>query len=208
MKYSEIAFSDASKRFQERFGSRVSYARMENHYTPDGLTESETEFISHQDNFYIATIGENGFPYIQFRGGPKGFLKVIDNQTLGFIDFRGNMQYVSAGNLTTNNKASLILLDQAAKARLKIYAEVEIKELNQDAALYEKLNLPDYKFKPERIFILHIKAFDWNCPQHITERYTLEEIREELAEHNEYIKALRAENERLKTELNNRNIKK
>jgi predicted pyridoxine 5'-phosphate oxidase superfamily flavin-nucleotide-binding protein len=201
MNYAEIAFSDASKRFQERYGSRASYARMEQFKNPDGLTEYEMDFISHQDNFYMATNGKDGFPYIQFRGGPKGFLKVLDDKTLGFVDFGGNKQYISVGNLTTNNKVALFLLDQAAKARLKIYAEAEILEVKGNTELFERLELGDYKYRPERMIVLHVKAYDWNCPQHITERYTLEEISEEFLAQHEYIDRLRAENERLKAEL-------
>jgi len=193
MNYSAIAFSEASKRFQERYGSRVSYARMEPYKITDGLTDDELHFIAHQDNFYMSTIGENGYPYIQFRGGPKGFLKAIDHETLGFIDFGGNKQYITVGNLATNNKAALFLLDQAAKTRLKIYAEAQVLEI--------KLDLPDYKFRPERIILLHVKAYDWNCPQHITERYTLEEIQEEFMAQHEYINKLRAENALLKQQL-------
>ena len=204
MNYAEMAFSDASKRFQERYGSRASYARMELFKNPDGLTEYEIDFISHQDNFYMATNGKDGYPYIQFRGGPKGFLKVLDDQTLGFVDFGGNKQYISIGNLTTNNKVALFLLDQAAKTRLKIYAEAEIVEINDNPELFEKLELGDYKHRPERLLVLHVKAYDWNCPQHITERYTLEEISAEFAAQHEYINKLRAENERLRAELNNR----
>jgi predicted pyridoxine 5'-phosphate oxidase superfamily flavin-nucleotide-binding protein len=203
MNYAEIAFSDASKRFQERYGSRASYARMEQFKNPDGLTENEMDFISHQDNFYMATNGKDGFPYIQFRGGPSGFLKVLDDQTLGFVDFGGNKQYISVGNLTTNNKVALFLLDQAAKARLKIYAEAEILEIKDNTELFERLAPGDYKYRPERMIVLHVKAYDWNCPQHITERYTLEEISAEFLAQHEYINRLRAENESLKAQLNN-----
>jgi uncharacterized protein len=203
MNYAEIAFSDASKRFQERYGSRASYARMEQLKNPDGLTEDEADFISHQDNFYMATNGKDGFPYIQFRGGPKGFLKVLDDQTLGFIDFGGNKQYISVGNLTTNNKVALFLLDQASKTRLKIYAEAEMLEIKDNTELFDKLDPGDYKYRPERIIILHVKAYDWNCPQHITERYTLEEISAEFVAQHEYINKLRMENERLKAQLKN-----
>ena len=193
MNYHELAFSDASKRFQERYGSRVSYARMEPYKTTDGLTENEIDFIAQQDNFYLSTIGENGYPYIQFRGGPKGFLKVLDAQTLGFIDFGGNKQYISVGNLATNNKAALFLLDQAAKVRLKIFADAEVLEMEENPVLFDKLNLDNYKFRPERIIKLKVKGYDWNCPQHITERYTLAEIQNEFMAQNEYINKLRAE---------------
>lgn len=198
MNYSSIAFSEASKKIQEKAGSRVNYARMEKQPQEDGLTENEIDFISERDGFYMATVGDNGFPYIQFRGGPKGFLKVLDGKRLGFIDFRGNMQYISAGNLATNNKVALILMDYAAKARLKIYAEAEIVELKDDPALLNQLNIADYKFRPERMMVLHIKAFSWNCPQHITPRYTLEEIEEGFASQLEHIASLEAEIKELK----------
>ena len=201
MNYPKTAFSEASKRFQERYGSRAGYARMETYRDTDGLTDDERNFISHQDNFYMATIGENGFPYIQFRGGPKGFLKVLDDKTLGFIDFGGNKQYISIGNLATNNKVSLFLLDQAAKARLKIYAEAKVLEIDDNPELFDKLDLDNYKFRPERIIVLNITAYDWNCPQHITERYTLEEIQDEFMAQHEYIEKLRAENVALKKRL-------
>lgn len=178
MNYSTMAFSAAAKRMQEKAGSRASYARMEQQRYTEGMTENEVAFISERDSFYMATVGENGFPYIQFRGGPKGFLKVVDEKRLGFIDFRGNMQYISIGNLTTNNKVALILLDYPTKTRLKIYAEAEMVELKNDPALFKQLNLENYKFRAERILLLHVKAYDWNCPQHITPRYTLEEIAE------------------------------
>ncbi len=201
MNYGKIAFSEASKNFQERYGSRASHARMEQFKNPEGLTENEEDFIANQDNFYMATLGSNGFPYIQFRGGPKGFLKMLDEKTLGFIDFGGNKQYISAGNMMTNNKVALFLLDQAAKARLKIYAEAEVLEIENNEDLFYKLKLDGYKHQPERIILLHVKAYDWNCPQHITERYTLEEISEEFSAQHEYITKLRAENARLKEQL-------
>jgi len=201
MNYHEIAFSDASKHFQERYGSRASYARMEQFKFTDGLTDSEIDFISLQDNFFFATVGENNFPYIQFRGGPRGFLKVVDDQTLGFIDFGGNKQYISVGNISTNNKVSLFLLDQAAKTRLKIYAEARVLEITDNPELFDKLNPGDYKFRPERIIVLDVKAYDWNCPQHITERYTIEEIQHEFMAQHEYINKLREEIALLKTKL-------
>ncbi|WPU91199.1 pyridoxamine 5'-phosphate oxidase family protein [Mucilaginibacter sabulilitoris] len=201
MNYSKIAFTDAVKSFQERYGSRASYSRMEAHRYSDGFTESETEFIAHQDNFYMATISESGYPYIQFRGGPRGFLKVLDQETLGFVDFGGNKQYISTGNLATNNKVSLFLLDQAAKARLKIFAEASVLSIEDNTELFDKLAPADYKFKPERIILFKVKGYDWNCPQHITARYTLEEIQDEFTAQHEYINKLRTENAALKAQL-------
>jgi predicted pyridoxine 5'-phosphate oxidase superfamily flavin-nucleotide-binding protein len=204
MNYAQIAFTDAVKDFQQRYGSRASYDRQEQFKYTDGFTESEEDFIAQQDNFYMATISESGYPYTQFRGGPKGFLKVLDHETLGFIDFGGNKQYISAGNLATHNKVALFLLDQAAKARLKIFAEASVLNIEGNTELYNKLNLEDYKFKAERIIMLKVKAYDWNCPQHITPRYTLEEIQNEFLAQHDYINKLRNENAELKARLSSK----
>ncbi len=202
MNYSTLAFSEAAKKIQEKAGSRMNYARMEKQSYTDGLSENENEFISQRDSFYMSTIGENGFPYIQFRGGPKGFLKVLDKTRLGFIDFRGNRQYVSVGNLVTNNKVALILLDYPTRTRLKIYAEAEIVELKDHPKLFDSLNLTDYKFTPERMMVLHVKAYDWNCPQHITPRYTMEEIAEAFSSQLNHIARLEEEIKILKSGSN------
>ncbi len=154
--------------------------------------------IERRNSFYLASYGANDFPYIQHRGGPKGFLKVLDSQTLGFLDFTGNKQYISVGNAQTHNKVALILVDYPARARLKIYVEMEILSLEGNAKLKRKLELDDYKYKPERIILFHIKAFDWNCPQHITPRFTQEEIEKAFAPQNEYIKSLEEEVKRLR----------
>lgn len=182
MNYAKLAFTDAIKKIQEQQGSRKSYERMERFNSKEGLTPNEIGMIESRDSFYLASIGENGFPYIQHRGGPKGFLKVITPKTLGFLDFSGNMQYISVGNIATNNKVSLILMDYPQRARLKIYAEVAIHTLEDDPNLTKSLSLENYKHRPERIMVFHIKAFDWNCPQHITPRYTAEEVDAILAE--------------------------
>ncbi len=191
--YSEIAFSNASKLLQEQFGSRVNYARVEQNSLFKGLTENEIEFIAERDSFYLATVGENGYPYIQHRGGPKGFVKVLDNRRLGFIDFKGNMQYVSIGNLATNDKVALFFMDYKQKTRLKMYAKAEIVDLSNDMELFKTLHLNDYKFRPERMMVLNIEAYDWNCPQHITPRYTVDEIELALEPQKEYIRKLETE---------------
>ncbi len=174
--FAEIAFGDAAKKLQEQNGSRKNYEQVEKYQIRNGLTDNEISFIEDRDSFYMATVGENGFPYIQHRGGPKGFVKVLDSKRIAFIDFKGNMQFITVGNLASNNKIALIMVDYVAKARLKIYATAEIVELKEDAGLYDFLDLKNYKFRPDRMMILHIEAFDWNCPQHITARYTVEEI--------------------------------
>ncbi len=155
-----------------------------------GLSETEAEFISERDGFYLATVGENGFPYVQYRGGPAGFLTVLDSQTLGFLDLRGNRQYVSTGNLTTHPKAAIILMDYARRARLKLFARIEVLALDHDPALTSRLqfNRPEGgPAKAERVLLLHVEAYDWNCPQHITPRYTAEEIRPLLTKYQQQI---------------------
>ena len=199
--FATLAFTGAVKAMQEKAGSRSSYARMERDSYVDGLTENEIDFIAQRDSFYMASIGENGFPYIQHRGGPRGFVKVLDAKRIGFIDFRGNMQYISIGNMATNNNIALIMVDYPARARLKILAKAEVIELKDDPALYELLDLEDYKFKPERMIVLHIEAYDWNCPQHITPRYTVQDIEAAFGGQRDQITTLQAEVKALKNKL-------
>jgi len=201
MNYSELAFTDAIKNLQDRLGSRLSYERMEKVSFVDGLTDYETEYIAQIDSFYLASIGENGYPYIQHRGGPKGFIRVIDKETIGIVDFVGNRQYISAGNISKNAKVSLILLSYPLKTRLKIYAEAEIIELTEDSSLYDFLRPKGYKFKPERIMLFKVKAYDWNCPQHINPKYSIEEVQEILAPQQQYIQQLEDELKTLKEKL-------
>ena len=199
--FAEIAFTDAVKKLQEKNGSRRGYDRMEKFGVVDGLTDNEINFIEDRDSFYMASIGENEFPYIQHRGGPKGFLKVLDSKQLGFIDFTGNKQYISTGNITTNKNVSLIMLDYPSRARLKIYAKAEVVELIDEPALYESLDLNDYKFRPERMMVFHIEAYDWNCPQHITPRYTVDELNEAFLPQQNYIAKLETEINELKEKI-------
>jgi len=196
--FAEIAFSDAAKELQKKYGSRNSYARMEKFNEVHGLTDGEFSFIKNQNSFYLSSIGSNGFPYIQHRGGPNGFLKVLDSKRVGFIDFSGNKQYVSVGNIATNAKVSLIMIDYPRKARLKIYATAEVVELEDNTELYDLLDLDDYKFRPERMLVLHIEAYDWNCPQHITPRYTVDELEEAMIPQQNYIAKLEKEIKTLK----------
>ena len=201
MNYAKLAFTESIKKLQEQHGSRSNYERMEKFTSTEGLTQREIQLIAQRDSFYTASLGENEFPYIQHRGGPKGFLKVLDPNTLGFLDFSGNMQYISVGNIQTNNKVSLILVDYPHRSRFKIYAEAEIKSIKEHPELAEQLALDGYKHKPERIILYHIKAFDWNCPQHITPRYTVEEINSAIATEKAYMEQLESENTQLKEQL-------
>jgi uncharacterized protein len=198
MNYAKLAFSEAIQKLQEKYGSRPNYARMEKMGDRVGLDSQEMQFIAQIDSFYMASIGENGFPYIQFRGGPKGFLKVLDEERIAFLDFRGNMQFISLGNLTKNNRVALILLDYPSKTRLKIYAEAQVLALEENLELAEKLKIENYKAKPERIIVLKIKAFDWNCQQHISPRYTVAQIQEVFEAQQAYIQQLEEELKKLK----------
>lgn len=197
--FAEIAFTESVKAQQEKYGSRRSYARMEAQARGTELSFAEADFIAERDSFYLSTVGENGYPYVQFRGGPKGFLKALDARTLAYADFRGNLQYISVGNLTRNDRAALILMDYAQRRRLKIYARIEVIEAKDAPELIAQLQDPRYNAQIERAMILHVEAFDWNCPQHITQRFTLEEIRELNAPLYEQVAKLEAEIERLKT---------
>ena len=175
--FTQLAFTDSVKKEQQYYGTRKSYARMETAAKDHQLTSRETGFILDRDGFYMATVGENGWPYVQYRGGPKGFLKVLDETTLAYADFRGNGQYISTGNIKAGNRAALILMDYANRKRLKIWTEVSITQAQENAALLKQLEMPEYSARVERLVVLNIQAYDWNCPQHITPRYTLDEIR-------------------------------
>jgi predicted pyridoxine 5'-phosphate oxidase superfamily flavin-nucleotide-binding protein len=199
--FAEIAFTDAVKKLQEKHGSRKGYERIEKFSEVNGLTDQEMSFINNRDSFYLASIGVKEFPYVQHRGGPKGFVKVLDSKRIGFIDFIGNKQYVSAGNIGTNNKVALIMIDYPTRTRLKIFAKAEIVQLKDAPELYKQLNLEDYKFRPEQILIFHIEAYDWNCPQHITPRYTVAEINDAFLPQQEYIVKLEAEIVKLKEQI-------
>jgi predicted pyridoxine 5'-phosphate oxidase superfamily flavin-nucleotide-binding protein len=198
-KFFDITFTQSVKAAQEHYGSRRKFARSETGGSDFfGLTDAETEFISQRDGFYMATVGEDGYPYIQFRGGPQGFLKILDENTLGFADFRGNLQYISIGNLHANDRAALLLMDYANRRRLKILARVQVTDAREAPELIEQLAVQNYQASIERAMILRVEAFDWNCPQHITERFTIEEIRVITQPLDERIKKLEAENQRLR----------
>lgn len=201
MNYSALAFSDGIKAIQERMGSRNAYERVEKMSFTDGLTAVESGFIAEMDSFYMASSGENEYPYIQHRGGPKGFIRVIDAQTIGIVDFSGNRQYISVGNITNNPKVSLILVSYPLRARLKIYAEAEIVAISDNPELFELLKPEDYQFKPERLLLFHIKAYDWNCPQHITPRYSPADIEQITKFQDVYIQSLEKEIEMLREKV-------
>ena len=174
--FTHFAFTDSVRQAQQRYGTRKAYARMEGVPGSNALTAREGAFIESRDSFYLATVGDNGWPYVQFRGGPPGFLRVLDETTLGYADFRGNGQYISTGNLQSGGRAAMILMDYPARQRLKLWVEVDIIEAGDDAELLRRLSLPDYSAQIERLLLLRVQAYDWNCPRHITPRYTAEEF--------------------------------
>lgn len=172
---SDIAFTSTVKKLQEKNGSRKSYAQME---TGRGwlkeLTPPIIDFVKKRDSFYMGTSNPEGQPYIQHRGGAPGFLKILDPTTIAFADFSGNRQYISVGNLADNPKAFLFLMDYPNKTRVKIWGEAHVE--TEDATLMESLTMEDYPAKVERAIIFKIKAVDVNCPQHIVQRYTSDEL--------------------------------
>jgi predicted pyridoxine 5'-phosphate oxidase superfamily flavin-nucleotide-binding protein len=201
MSFGTIAFTPLVKKLQERYGSRRQYERMESAESHDRFTEFEKDFLGGRDSFYWATTSAAGWPYVQHRGGPKGFLKVIDDRTLAFADFRGNRQYITTGNLQSDDRVAMILVDYPRQARLKILGRVEIFEGEAAEAWLERVQVPGYKAVVERVFVIHVEAFDWNCPQHITPRYTEAEIREGVREMEQRVEKLEQENKALREEL-------
>lgn len=200
--FGSLVFTPVIQALQERYGSRRQYARRETSpISQEELGPSESEFLAECDSFYMASVGSSGWPYVQHRGGSKGFLKVIDKHTVAFADFRGNKQYVSTGNLTTDNRVALLLVDYPRQARLKILGHVKILEGEEAKDWIERLRNPSYDAIVERVFVIHVAAFDWNCTQHITPRFTEEQIRDALGPLEKRMQALEQENMRLKGEI-------
>ena len=178
--FAKTMFSEPAKKLQERFGSRASYERMANQgVSEQELGPYEAEFIAARNSFYMSTVTPDGWPYIQHRGGPKGFLQVLDERTLAFADYSGNKQYISTGNVSMNDRFALFLMDYPNRTRLKIIGHAQILEPGENPALEAMLSPSEPKARVERIFVLHVVGFDWNCNQHITPRYTAEEWKQE-----------------------------
>jgi predicted pyridoxine 5'-phosphate oxidase superfamily flavin-nucleotide-binding protein len=197
----DIAATPSVRAVQAAMGSDRVWQDFKGDRAFDTFTPNETAFIAQRDSFYLATVSETGWPYVQHRGGPPGFLKVVDDKTLAFPDYRGNRQYISVGNLQADDRASLILMDYAGRRRLKIYARVEAVPTGANPALAELVAEPAYKGRPERILLLHLVAFDWNCPQHITPRFTEAEIVEGTRPLRDRVAELEAENAALRAKL-------
>jgi len=175
--FSEIAFTATVRDLQTRMGSRGNYAALDRATDRrDRLTDQESAFIEAADHFFQASVGESGWPYVQHRGGPAGFLKVLDDRTIGYADFRGNVQYISVGNLTTDDRIALIVMDYANQRRLKLLGRVRMVDAADDPALIVRLAVRGYDARIERAVLIAVEGYDWNCPQHITPRFTEREI--------------------------------
>ena len=198
--FGDIAFTDHVKAEQQARGSRELYAGMVARPAPAGFSDREAAFISMRDSFYMATVSEDGWPYIQHRGGPRGFLKVLSETQLGFADYRGNRQYVSVGNLQTEQRVSLFLMDYPNRARLKLLGRAKVQEADANPNLASSLAI-DGQGKVARLFTIDIDAFDWNCPQFITPRFTEDELAASLSPMVEELQTLRQENAFLQQEL-------
>ena len=197
----DIAATLSVRAAQAAMGSDQALSAQGRDRAFDRFTAREAVFIAERDSFYMATVSETGWPYVQHRGGPRGFLKVLDETTLAFADYRGNRQYISVGNLSAGDRAALILLDYPRRARLKIYARAELVSLDADPVLAELTADPGYRARPERIIKLHLQAFDWNCSQHIRPRFTEQEIADAIQPLRERLAALEAENAALQARL-------
>lgn len=200
-KFMEVAITPSVRAAQAEMGADHIWSGFRGDRDFDRFTDREAAFIAARDTFYIASVSETGWPYVQHRGGPPGFLKVIDERTLAFLDFRGNRQYISTGNFRANDRAALILLDYPGRARLKIFAHVEKLALDEDAVLAARLADDSYGARAERMFRLRLEAFDWNCPQHITPRFTEAEVAMGVQALRQRLDEVERENEKLRGKL-------
>ena len=199
MSNASIVFTPAAQRAQAERGSAKAYEARTAQGFPDTVTPELAKFIAEQDTAFLATATADGAPYVQHRGGPKGFIKVIDERTLGFADYRGNRQYITLANLSENDRAYLFLLDPARRQRIKLWGRARVVE--NDPALVAKLFDEGYKAKPERALLFTIEAWDVNCSQHIVTRFTEAELEEAFAAVRGKIEELQAENAALRAQL-------
>lgn len=197
---SDVAFTPTVKAIQTRKGSRASYAKLERRGGWESrVTPELAEFLAERGSFYLATASADGRPYVQHRGGPRGFLRVLDEHTLAFADFRGNRQYISLGNLAENDRAFLFLMDYARRRRVKIWGRARVVE--GDLSLLERLSDPAYEARPEQAIVFEIEAWDTNCPQHIPQRIDAADVRTAIDELQGRISVLEDENRTLRQRL-------
>jgi predicted pyridoxine 5'-phosphate oxidase superfamily flavin-nucleotide-binding protein len=196
--FMDIATTPSVEAAQIANGSREFNAEMAARRVFDRFDEEAVDFIATRDSFYIATVSETGWPYIQHRGGPPGFLKVLDERTLGMADFAGNRQYLTVGNLAASDKAALFLMDYRRRGRMKIFARAEAVDLSLRPDLAARLATRGYRARIERGLLFRLEAYDWNCSQHITPRYSIAEVEQAVAPLRERLQALEAENAALR----------
>lgn len=199
-KFLDVAVTPSVRAVQQRHGVAHLWENFSGNRDFDRFTLREAQFIAERDSFYIATTSQTGWPYVQHRGGPKGFLKLLDDRTLAFADYRGNFQYLSIGNLSANDRACLFLMDYPRRARLKIYVHVKAMSLETQPELTARV-LEGATGKAERIMHMTLQAFDWNCPQHIVPRYTEVELTDVLRPIRERLAAVESENADLRAQL-------
>jgi predicted pyridoxine 5'-phosphate oxidase superfamily flavin-nucleotide-binding protein len=198
--FMDIATTPSVEAAQVANGSREFNIEMAARRVFDRFDEDAVDFIATRDSFYVATVSETGWPYIQHRGGPPGFLKVLDERTLGMADFAGNRQYLTVGNLAASDKAALFLMDYRRRGRMKIFARAEAVDLSLQPDLAARLATPGYRARIERGLLFRLEAYDWNCSQHITPRYTIAEVEQAVAPLREQLQALEAENAALRAQ--------
>lgn len=199
--YLDIAATPSVRAAQKAMGSDRLWTGRSIDRASQRFSSQEMQYIAERDSFYIATVSETGWPYVQHRGGPRGFLRVVDERTLAFADYSGNRQYISVGNLAADRRASLILMDYPQRTRLKIYAHVEIVSPDDEPVLRQAVAVDGYKARIERIFVLQLDAFDWNCPQHITPRFTEQQVSDAVQPMRARIEQLQQENDALRAQL-------
>ena len=203
--YGSIAFTDDVRAVQADHGSQAFYDRKRAtgkvSHGPDPLTDAEKEYLRGRDSFYLASVGETGWPYVQYRGGPKGFVHVLDDHTIGWADFRGNLQYISTGNVAGDDRVAIIAVDYANQRRLKLFGHASIITADEDAELLKSLADNAYDAVVERAVVVSVEAYDWNCQQHIAPRFTVEELQPALAAMHDQLSGLQAENARMREQL-------
>jgi len=200
--FARIAFTPLVKKQQTARGSRSQYQRVEQMgFVDEALTAAERDFIHSRDSFYMATVSETGWPYIQHRGGETGFLHVLDDRTIAFADYRGNKQYISVGNIEHDDRVALFLMDYPTRSRLKVLGHASVREGADAQQLISDLSGPEPEAQVERAIVIKIEAFDWNCQQYITPRYTEDQVVKITAPMRQRLADIEAENKRLRSEL-------
>ncbi|WP_215779911.1 pyridoxamine 5'-phosphate oxidase family protein [Paludibacterium sp. B53371] len=197
----DIAITPGVRAVQAQMGADQLWQDFKGQRDFDRFGAQEAAFIAERDSFYLATVSETGWPYVQHRGGPRGFLTLLDERTLAFADYRGNRQYLTLGNLAANDRTCLFLMDYPRRTRMKLYMRAEAVALDADPALTERVCAAGGRGRPERMIRLHLQSFDWNCPQHITPRFSEPEISEAIRPLHEQLARLEDENRALRAQL-------